>query len=61
MLGKGKPCIVTLVERATGYLLIGKIRARTVAELNRATLSLLSKPVLPVRTITADNGTEFHG
>ena len=61
VLGKGKPCIVTLVERATGYLLIGKMKARTVAELNRATLALLAKAALPVRTITADNGTEFHG
>ena len=61
VLGKGKPCIVTLVERATGYLLIGKMKARNVAELNQATLALLSSRDLPVRTITADNGTEFHG
>jgi IS30 family transposase len=61
VLGKGKPCIVTLVERATGYVMIGKIKARTVAELNRATLALISEAPLPVRTITADNGTEFHG
>ena len=61
MLGKGKPCIVTLVERATGYILIGKMKARTVAELNRATFALISEAPLPVRTITADNGTEFHG
>jgi len=61
MLGSTKPCIVTLVERATGYVLIGKMRARTVAELNRAALALISEAPLPVRTITADNGTEFHG
>ena len=61
VLGVGKPCIVTLVERATGYILIGKMRARTTAELNRATLALLSSATPPVRTITADNGTEFHG
>jgi IS30 family transposase len=61
VLGAGKPCIVTLVERATGYLLIGKMRARTTAELNRVTLALISEAPLPVRTITADNGTEFHG
>jgi IS30 family transposase len=61
VLGKGKPCIVTLVERATGFVLIGKMKARTVAELNRATLALISEAPLPVRTITADNGTEFHG
>ena len=61
VLGSIKACIVTLVERATGYLLIGKLKARTVAELNRATRTLVSSSPLPVRTITADNGTEFHG
>jgi IS30 family transposase len=61
VLGRGRPCIVTLVERATGYVMIGKMKARTVAELNRATLALTSEAPLPVRTITADNGTEFHG
>ena len=61
VLGSTKACIVTLVERATGYLLIGKLKARTVAELNRATRALVSSSPLPVRTITADNGTEFHG
>jgi len=61
VLGSTKACIVTLVERATGYLMIGKLKARTVAELNRATLALISDAQLPVRSITADNGTEFHG
>lgn len=60
VLGTGKPCIVTLVERTTGYVTIGKLRARTTAELNQATLALLASAPLPVRTITADNGTEFH-
>jgi IS30 family transposase len=61
VLGSGKPCVVTLVERATGYVLIGKMKARNVAELNQATLALIAQAPLPVRTITADNGTEFHG
>jgi IS30 family transposase len=61
VLGIGKPCIVTLVERATGYVMIGKLKARTVDELNRATIALISQAPLPVTTITADNGTEFHG
>ena len=39
---------------------IGKLRARTAAELNQTTLVLLASAPLPVRTITADNGTEFH-
>jgi IS30 family transposase len=61
VLGSTKPCIVTLVERATGYVMIGKLQNRTVAELNRVTVALIRAVPLPVRTITADNGTEFHG
>jgi IS30 family transposase len=61
VLGKGRPCVVTLVERAAGVVMIGKMRARTAAELNRATVALISAAPLPVRAITADNGTEFHG
>ena len=61
VLGAGRPCIVTLVERSIGFLMIGKLRARTVAELNRAVLRLINATALPVETITADNGTEFHG
>jgi IS30 family transposase len=61
MLGTGKPCVLTLVERTTGYVMIGKLRARTVVELNRVALGLITSTLLPVETITADNGTEFHG
>ena len=55
-----KNCIVSLVERKTGYLLIGKLKARTTRELNRRTIDLLTRHPLPFKTITADNGTEFH-
>jgi len=61
VVGPGRPCIVTLVERVTGFVMIGKLRAHTVAELNRAALHLIAAAPLPVLTITADNGTEFHG
>ena len=60
MLGDGKPCVVTLVERKTGYVEIGKLNARTADELSRRTLQLIHRQPRPVRTITADNGTEFH-
>lgn len=53
-------CIVTLVERKTAFTLIGKLRARTTAELNRKVIQLIRQQHRPVRTITADNGTEFH-
>ena len=53
-------CIVTLVERKSGYVLIGKLKARTTAELNRRVIKLIRREQRKVRTITADNGTEFH-
>jgi IS30 family transposase len=61
MVGPDKHCVLTLVERRIGLVLIAKLRARTVAELNRAAIRLINEAPLPVRTITADNGTEFHG
>ena len=60
MLGDGKPCVVTLVERMTGYLEIGKLNARTSQQLSRRTIQLVQRQPRPVHTITADNGTEFH-
>ena len=59
-LGASSDCILTLVERKTGYVLIGKLAARTAAEANRALLELIERHPGRVRTITADNGTEFH-
>ena len=60
MLGHGKSCVVTLVERKTGYVEIGKLNARTSDELKRRTTQLIQRQPRPVHTITADNGTEFH-
>lgn len=56
----GRHCILTLVERVTGYLVIKKLVARTKEQagtaLARAIIGLKGK----IRTITLDNGTEFH-
>lgn len=54
-------CIVSLVERKSGYVLIGKLEARTVQQLNRRTLRLARRHPDLFATITADNGSEFHG
>ena len=51
---------MTLVERKTGYVLIGKLRARTKEHTNRRTLRLMRRHPQRFKTITADNGTEFH-
>ncbi|MGQ4584274.1 IS30 family transposase [Lysobacter sp. F60174L2] len=56
-----KPCIMTLVERASGYVLIGKLPNRTTKALNRRTIGLIRSAGAPFLTITSDNGTEFHG
>lgn len=59
-LGDSSDCILTLVERKSGYVMIGKLGARTAAEANRALLELMERHPGRVVTITADNGTEFH-
>ena len=62
VMGTGsKDCIVTLVERATGCVLIGKLTARTTAAVNERILQLIEELPHLFRTITVDNGTEFHG
>jgi transposase, IS30 family len=55
-----KDCIVSLVERKTGLLLIGKLADRTTASLNRRVISLIRRDEAACATVTADNGTEFH-
>jgi len=61
VMGKGAPdCIVTIVERKTGFLVIGKLKDRTTKSLNKRTISIMNKQAVAFKTITADNGTEFH-
>jgi len=61
VMGQGNEhCIVTLVERATGYVQIGKLGARTMEEAARKTTELVKKYPGRFETITSDNGTEFH-
>lgn len=61
VLGTDAACVLSLVERTTGYTLLGKLRARTTAEVNQCAIALITAQRRPVRTITVDNGTEFHG
>lgn len=53
-------CIVTLLERKTGYVMIGKLPNKTTASLNKRTLKLIDRDMNNFKTITSDNGTEFH-
>lgn len=61
VMGTGsKDCIVSLVERKTGLLLIGKLEDRTTGSLNRRVIHLINGHDGAFKTITSDNGTEFH-
>ena len=52
--------VVTLVERKTGYLEVGKLVRHTAAEATRCTVELIARHAGRVATVTADNGSEFH-
>ena len=54
-------CILTLVERKTGFVIIKKLNARTVEEVTAAALAALKEHEKYFSTITFDNGSEFHG
>lgn len=57
---QGGACILTLVERKSGYTVIGKLMRRTGRDVNARAKQLISRQPRAVRTITVDNGTEFH-
>ena len=58
--GRGKACVVTVVERKTGLLRMGPIHRATKEATLKRTVKLLWAERERVKTITADNGTEFH-
>jgi len=61
VLGRGsKHCILTLVDRKTGYLIIRKLKRRGTEQVNEQLLKIIEGEKQAVRTLTADNGTEFH-
>ena len=53
-------CVLTLVERTTGYLVMKKLSARNKEQASNA----LARSIIGLKgrfkTITLDNGTEFH-
>ncbi len=53
-------CIVSLVERKAGYAIIGKLRDRTKEVVTARVIKLIKRHPAWFKTITADNGTEFH-
>jgi IS30 family transposase len=57
----GRHCILTLVERVTGYLAIKKLSARNAEQASAALARMVIGLKSWIKTITLDNGTEFHG
>src|SRR5204863_3078767 len=58
--GQAGACVLSMVERKTGYLLLGQLRQRISAAVNARAQQLITAQPHRVRTITVDNGTEFH-
>jgi len=62
VMGRGdRDCILTLIERKSGVTKIAKLKNKSKKQTNSKLLRLLKSIAGKVKTITADNGTEFHG
>ena len=53
-------CLLSLVERKTGYVIIGKLENRQKETVTARAVELIRQHAGWFKTITADNGTEFH-
>lgn len=58
--GQGKPCVVTVVERKSGLLRLGKLPTAGSKQTLERTCQIMAREPHPIHTITSDNGTEFH-
>ena len=55
----GKPCILTMVDRMTRLTVIAKLPDKTKRSVNRRLVPIIR--TFGIKTITLDNGCEFHG
>jgi IS30 family transposase len=53
--GSGAPCLVSAVERATGYVALAKLERPTATAFATRAIQLFQQQPHPVRTVTADN------
>jgi IS30 family transposase len=53
-------CVLTLVDRRSGYAVIKKLTSRTAAQATQAAATAIAQQPGKFSTITFDNGTEFH-
>jgi IS30 family transposase len=58
--GRGA-CALTAVERKTSYVVLGKLARATGAAFAARAIAVFQRQPRPVRTITADNGSEMTG
>jgi transposase, IS30 family len=56
----GKNSVLTIVERSTGYLVMGKLERHCAGDATARCIELIEREGGRFATITADNGTEFH-
>ena len=52
--------VVTMVERVTGYTLIGKLARHCAADATACLIEMITAQGKRVKSLTADNGSEFH-
>ena len=52
--------VLTMVERATGLVQIGKLARHRAVDTTERTIELIERQAGRFATITADNGSEFH-
>jgi IS30 family transposase len=57
---QGAHSAVTMVERATGFTVMGKLHRHTAGECTERVIEMIGLHAGRVATVTADNGTEFH-
>ena len=58
---QGAHTMLTMVERATGYTLLGKLERHCAAAATSCLIEMIGSQGGRVKTLTADNGSEFHG
>ncbi len=56
-----RECVLTLVERRSGFTMIRKLKARTAEQATNGAATVIRGMPERFHTLTFDNGTEFHG
>ena len=55
----GKNCLLTMVDRKSKLTFIRRTKDKSAVEIQTAIEDIYLNSVLPIRTLTSDNGTEF--